>query len=146
MKNRSGRLKKIVSLAAADERRESVALGQSQRALDEALDRLHALEGYRHDYAASRDIGGEVSAVRWADYQTFLGRLDEAVKAQRQLILEGEQSVDAHRQRWMTRRQRLDSLSRVLERYSRDERAEAERRTQRTLDDRPRPRDFYDPD
>lgn len=146
MKNRSGRFAKIVSLAAADERRQSVALGRAQRALSEAVDRLDELERYRREYASSQRPAGEVSAVRWADYQAFLGRLDDAVKAQHQVILDGEQNVDAHRRRWVDRRQRLDSLNRVLDRYRLDERLEDERRQQRALDDRASGREFYDSD
>ena len=95
MKRRSGRFEKIVTLAAAAERNESVALGRARRALDEAVERLGELERYRHEYAAGHRTGDEVSAVRWADFQAFLGRLDEAVKTQRQVIRDGERIVYA---------------------------------------------------
>ena len=143
MKRRSGRFEKIVTLAAAAERSESVALGRARRALDEAVDRLGELERYRHEYAAGQRPGDEVSAVRWADFQAFLGRLDEAVNTQRQVIRDGEQSVDRHRRRWMIQRTRLDSLYRVLDGYRLKERLAAERRQQRALDDRSPVPDLY---
>lgn len=144
MKNRSDRIQKIVSLAAADERRVSIAMGQSHQDLRAAMSQLDELSSYRREYAAKQTPGGTADALRWHDYQAFLSRLDLAVKAQQQLILDGEKNLDAHRRRWMAKRQRLDSLQRVLERYRSDERAEADRLTQKRLDDLPKPRDIFD--
>lgn len=146
MKRRSERMQKIVSLAAADERRESLAMGESQRQLGALIERLDELTAYRREYAARELPASGVSALRWRDYQTFLARLDQAVTAQRELILDREKNVDAHRRRWMNKRRRLESLTRVLDRYRSEERVAADRRRQKVLDDRPPPGDRFDAD
>lgn len=143
MKSRADRIQRIVSLAAADERREAIAMGRSQQEHDAACKQLDELRSYRRDYATQRAPGGTVSAVCWHDYQTFLARLDHAVKAQQQTIVDGEDVVEAHRRRWMAKRQRLESLQRVLERYRYDERVADDRRTQKMLDDLPTPEDLF---
>jgi flagellar FliJ protein len=119
-------------------------MGESQRELDSALVRLDELSAYRNEYSARQVPGSSVSAARWHDYQAFLSRLDQAVSAQRQLILDAEQNVDAHRRRWIAKRQRRESLQRVLERYRREERIDVDRRLQQRLDDLPRAKDSYD--
>lgn len=145
MKSRVDRIQRIVSLATADEQRVSGAMGDSQRELESAQSRLDELGAYRNEYAARQVPGSTVSAVRWHDYQAFLSRLDQAVSAQRRLILDAEQNVDAHRRRWIAKRQRRESLQRVLDRYRRDERIHVDRRLQQRLDDLPRAKDnFHD--
>jgi flagellar FliJ protein len=144
MIRRSSRIEKVVSIAGSEERRESLELGKAQRALDDEIDRLAELQNYRRGYAEKTLPDGSLSAVRWQDYQHFLNRLDRAVTAQQQLILDGERNIDAHRRRWMAKRQRLESLERVVERYRKSESAHDERLLQKALDDLPAPGEFYD--
>ena len=127
-------MRKLVELAALEERRESIAVGQSQHELDAALQRLDELNRYRSEYASgAQPTSG--SALRWSDFQSFLARLDLALKAQRQVILDGERNVAAHRRRWLVKRQRLNSLQRVLERYDGEERIATDRLAQKRLDE-----------
>lgn len=144
MKNRTGQLRRIVALAAMEERRERVEMGKSQQELELAVSRLEELTSYRRGYDASQSVGASYSAVRWHDYQNFLARLDQAVDVQAGSILNGEQNVDAHRHRWMAKRGRLDSLERVLERYQAAEDSQAERAVQKALDDLPLKSDIYE--
>lgn len=143
MKKRSKRLEKIVALATMEERRECIDMGKSQQELDQALGRLEELTSYRSGYSDAPCVGASYSAFRWHDYQNFLSRLDQAVNAQQGFVLNGEQNVDAHRNRWMAKRQRLDSLERVLERYRAAEGSDIERALQKELDDRPIKPDIY---
>ena len=129
-------MQRIVALAAADEQRVTGALGQAQQELEKNLNRLDELTRYRRDYAGKQPAGS-VSAVRWHDYQAFLARLDQAIGVQRELILDAEQNVEAHRRRWIAKRQRRESLQRVLDRYRRDVRNQLDRRAEQRLDDLP---------
>lgn len=144
MKTRSNRMKKIVALAEMEERRECIEMGKSQQELDQAVNRLEELTTYRLSYGVAPRAGDSFSAVRWHDYQNFLSRLDQAVTTQKQFVLDGEQNVDAHRHRWMAKRQRLQSLERVLERYRSAEVSQAERALQKTLDDLPGQGNIFD--
>lgn len=144
MIRRSSRIEKVMSIAGSEERRESMELGKAQRALDEEINRLAELKDYRRSYAERTLPNASVTALRWQDYQHFLNRLDRAVSAQQQLILDGERNIDAHRRRWMAKRQRLESLERVVERYRKSESVHDERILQRALDDLPAQGNFYD--
>ncbi len=144
MKKRSGRLQKIVKLAAMEERKECIDMGRSQQELDQAVSRLGELTSYRRGYFSSPHVGESYSAVRWHDYQNFLLRLNQAVDAQEEFVLNGEQNVDAHRHRWMLKRQRLNSLEQVFERYKAAEESEIEKALQKTLDDLPMKPDIFE--
>lgn len=137
MKSRTRKIGKVASLAASEERRFGEQAGRSQKHLNEQLERLGELNAFRHNYA-KRNVGGAgVTSVHLKDYQNFLHRLDTAVKAQQQIVRDCEQNVATHRQRWMVKRQKLESLERVLEKYEAEDNAFEQRLEQKQQDDLP---------
>lgn len=137
MKQRSKKLKKVVSIAATEERESGMAAGRSQKLLNEQIDRLGELNAFRQSYA--RREFGEVSAMHLKDFQSFLSRLDNAVQSQQQIVHDCEQNLEIQRQRWTQKRQKLESLERVLEKSEEREAAFQERLQQKQLDDLARP-------
>lgn len=137
--SRSARLKRLVDIAAADERRAGLAVGRLITEHEKQQAQLGELNAFRTSYAdKSRGVSGSQSA-HWKDYQDFLGRLDTAVHAQHQIVRDAEQGIAAARQRWMVKRQRLDSLKKVFERARREESLKRDRDEQKQLDDLARP-------
>ena len=61
--------------------------------------------------------------------------MDAAVMAQRQIIQEGESNLEVHRQRWLAKRQRLESLERVLDKYKEQDREYEARLEQKSADE-----------
>lgn len=137
MRKRSKKLKKVVSVAATEERESGMAAGRSQKLLNEQLDRLGELNAFRQNYA--RRKFSEVSAMHLKDFHSFLSRLDNAVQSQQQIVNDCEQNVEIQRQRWTAKRQKLESLERVLEKSQEREAAYQERLQQKQLDDLARP-------
>lgn len=124
-------------MAASEERHHGEQTGRSQRSLNEQLAKLGELHAYRENYAGKAFANKGASASHWQDYQSFLRRLDRAVQSQQQIVLDGEQQLEAHRQRWMAKRQKLESLERVLTRCREQDRSFEERLEQKRLDDIP---------
>lgn len=139
-------MRRIVLITKTEERSQCQAMGRAQKKLDDEVDRLGELKAYRHSYRRQFQPGGDVSSARWQDYQNFLQRLDQAVSAQKEQVLTGQQNRDAHRQRWLVKKQKLESLERIVDRYRRSEDMEHERRLQKTLDDLPVTTDIYEPE
>lgn len=137
MKRKTRKISKVVSLAASEERRFSEQAGRSQRALNQQQERLSELTEYRRGYSNKSPAVGGVSSVHWKDYQTFMQRLDQATRTQHQVIRECEQNLQMHRQRWMIKRQKLESLERVLEKCHQRDALYASRLEQKQLDDLP---------
>lgn len=135
MKSRSGKIGKVVAIAEADERRVGQLAGQSHQRLNEQLARLGELNAFRRSYASRTSTDSIVSSTHWQDYQSFLNRLDTAVKAQQQIVQDCERKLATHRQRWMAKRQRVQSLERVVDKYQTQERLQEDRREQKRLDD-----------
>ena len=135
MRNRENRLKRVLDLAEQEERSEFVALGRIQKSVDEYVYRLEELETYRRDYSRKSSVGERLTPARWQDYQSFLNRINEAVALQKNQVQAGNEAREAHRQRWMLKRRRLDSIERAVDRYRRAEIIEDERKNQKVLDD-----------
>lgn len=135
MKKRTHKIDKIVSLAAAEERSLGAQAGRSRKYLDEQLERLGELNAFRHNYALKNSASDGVSAAHWKDFQNFVNRLDAAVTAQQQIIRDGERNLETHRQRWLAKRQRLESLERVLDKYKDQDRAYESRLEQKSADE-----------
>lgn len=143
MNRNTERMRRVVAIAAAEERREGIELGKSQRALDAERDRADELTAYRQSYAERPTPDGSVDALRWHDYQNFLQRLDQACDMQVQVVRDTQRNVDVHRARWLVKRQRLQSLEQVVARHLDVQRHDDERRLQKAIDDLPAYRDSY---
>ncbi len=145
MKKRTKKISKVVSLAASQERRFGEETGASQHRLNEQLTRLGELNAYRQSYRQKSPAATGMSAAHWHDYQSFLQRLDLAVESQQQIIRNCERTFEAHRQRWMVKRQKLESLERVLDKYRTADAVYAARIEQKQLDSLPnRTRSIFD--
>ena len=137
MKRRSDKLNKVVAIASSEERQSGQAAGQLQQRLEEQLARLGELNAFRHNY--TRPKTGSIRAQHWQDYQSFLARLDTAVRSQQQIIHDCEQKLEVQRRRWMAKRRKLESLQRLLDNSLARESRESERQEQKRLDDLTRP-------
>ncbi len=135
MKKRSKKLSRIVSLASSDERRCGEEAGKSRQELDRQKQRLGELNAFRHNYARHKPASTGVSSAHLKDYKLFLQRLDSAVSAQKDIIQDSERNYEAVRKRWMVKRQRRESLERVLDKHIRAEAAHDERLEQKKMDD-----------
>lgn len=146
MKKRSARLKKIAAVAVAEERSLGMQTGKAQKKLLEENRKLGELNAYREAYAAKARNASALSSAHWKDYQNFLYRLDQAVRSQQLVVDDCRKTLELHRRRWLIKRQRVESLERVQQRYRQQENARAERIEQRALDDLPGAPPLYDKD
>ena len=138
MKGRTRKIAKVATLAASEERALGEMAGRCRKHLDEQLDRLGELNAFRHNYARKNAPSTAMSSVHLKDYHDFLHRLDTAVRAQQQIVRESEQNLETHRKRWIAKRQRLESLRRVLDRYQEEDDLHDARMEQKRLDDLPK--------
>ena len=140
MKKRSERIKRVQSLAESVERSYCQAMGEAQRQLVEHQRQLEELKTYREDYASKRNPGTPgkaISSAQYSDYQNFLQRLDDAVHAQSEAVRSTERDRDVHRDRWLVKRRKTESLKRVVERFATDETQRGKRLQQKQQDELP---------
>lgn len=137
MSVRSRKIGKVTRLAESEERRFGELAGHAQHSLEEQRVRLGELHAFRHNYASRATVSTTVRAAHMQDYHNFLSRLDLAIKTQEQIVRDYEQRAAVHRQRWLAKRQRVESLQRVLEKYRVEDKAHEARLEQKRLDELP---------
>jgi flagellar FliJ protein len=121
-----------------DERR-GVAqrLAQKQSGFDTAGQRLHELLRYREEYlqryqqAASAGLVG----TQLRDYQSFLAKLDQAVRQQQDLLARARAETEFERDKLRDVNGQIAAVGGVASRWSADERRVDERREQRHSDE-----------
>lgn len=133
---RSDRMQPIQELAGTRERDAGAVLADARRVLDERERQLAELKQYRADYAARSAPGGSsVDPVRLQNYHSFLGRLQDAIRQQEQLVLAARADCERKTAAWQERRIEAASLTRAVDNMQTAERKVEDRREQRELDE-----------
>jgi flagellar protein FliJ len=134
---RSKRLKPVGEMAEGEERECAAAVADLQARLEDAHRRGAELKRYLVEYQSmfqQRAAGGiEVSGLR--DYQTFLARLNEAVRQQDSVIAQIESDCARARVQWLEAAARKSAVSRVIESARTEDQRSEERRSQKENDE-----------
>jgi len=134
---RSKRLEPVGEMAEGEERECATAVAGLQAQLQEAHRRGAELKRYLVEYQSmfqQRAAAGiEVSGLR--DYQTFLARLNEAVRQQDSVIAQIESDCARARVQWLEAAARKSAVSRVIESARTEDQRSEERRSQKENDE-----------
>jgi flagellar protein FliJ len=135
---RSRQLKTAQQLFGQEERRKAETLALSERALRESEAKLAELKTYRADYLKdfAQRAGGGMSAARARDYQTFIARLEEALRLQAELVNQARAERAELLTKWRGAARRSVAVDRAVERHTTAARRAADRSEQRDSDER----------
>lgn len=113
-------------------------MGAAQRSLGAAELRLQELQRYHSDYLdgfqRNARAGGNALALR--DFQQFLGRLEEAIRQQEQIVVQARQSVAGSTRQWQSAAQRVKAVDSVVGKWQGEERRREDRLEQKDIDER----------
>ncbi len=120
------------------ERRKAEALARCERRVLEAESRLGELERYRaaymQDFNRRAQAGLDGAGVR--EYQVFLGRLDEALRHQDQVVVQARLQRGAELQSWRLAARRAAAVDSLTEHWRDEERRAEDKREQHETDER----------
>ena len=135
---RAQRLEMVQNVVDDQERRRAEALAASERRVVENETKLAELEsyhaGYVRDFKLRAEAGMDGAAAR--DYQTFLARLEEALRQQSQVIVRARAQRDAELLTWQGAAQRAEAVGQMLKRFRTEEERAQDRRDQHETDER----------
>ncbi len=97
--NTPSALNMLVQLAADASSMAAKKLGAAIKYLEENQSKLAMLLSYRQDYAARLhgQLQNGLSASGHQNYQSFLGKLDQAIRGQHEIVESGKQQVEQQR-------------------------------------------------
>ena len=111
-------------------------MGEAAKKVAELEQQLQQLLAYRDEYVRnSAQSAGTMDAVRLQNYRSFLDRLGEALRQHTKNLDTARAEYERRRALWSEKSIEAESLSRVVDRYRREEQHDADRREQREGDD-----------
>jgi flagellar FliJ protein len=135
---RAQRLEMVQNVVDDQERRRAEALAGSERRVSESEAKLAELESYHDSYVRGFAIRAEagIDGVMARDYQAFLGRLEEAIRQQTQVVIRARAQRDGEKQTWQGAAQRAAAVGQMVKRFQTEEAHALDRREQHESDER----------
>jgi flagellar protein FliJ len=133
---KSKRFEPIHEIASTSAKDLSGAMGEAQRKVTDLEKQLQQLQSYRDEYVRnSTQSGGAIDAVKLQNYRSFLERLGEAMRQHAKSLETARAEYEKRRLAWSEKRIEAESLSRVVDRFRKEEQHEADAREQRDGDE-----------
>jgi flagellar FliJ protein len=134
---RSKRLEPVGELAEEEERECALQVANLQQRFDEAQKRGSELKRYLVEYQSMFQqraaAGMGVAGLR--DYQTFLARLNDAVRQQDAVVAQVEADCARARVKWLEAAARKNAVTKVIKNARTEDRKIEERRSQKETDE-----------
>jgi len=127
----------LIELASAETDEAARRLGNAIRATERAEKKLELLQKYRDDYSSrfqARMTQG-VSPMGYRNFQAFIGKLDEAIAGQQQVVLDAEQGVTREKGAWQESERKRMSYDTLASRQLRQELKLENKRDQKLNDE-----------
>jgi flagellar protein FliJ len=119
------------------ERRKAEALAACDKEVRAAQAKLEELETYRAAYVQdfARRAGSGMNGAGVREYQVFLGRLDEALRHQTQILAQARLRRDAELENWRNAARRAAAVGNLASHWQAEERVAAEKVEQKEADE-----------
>lgn len=130
-------LQTLVDLAQRESDNRAKRLGVALKAVEEAEQKLQMLLGYRQDYADRLDQAqmNGITPFAYANFVAFLGKLDNAINGQREVIKHAEYKADTERKALQESERKRLSYRTLNDRAAAQALAIETRRDQKMMDD-----------
>ena len=133
---RSKRFEPIQELASNSADNLSRSMADAARRVADLERQFEQLKTYRDEYVAkSTAAGGAMDGLKLQNYRSFIDRLGEAIRQHVSKLDTARAEYERRRVLWSEKRIEAESLSRVIDRFRKEELHVAERREQREGDD-----------
>jgi flagellar protein FliJ len=133
---RSKRMQPVAHVAHNRQQDAARQMGERQRQLDEHVNRLDELNSYRSEYTRRFEAGSDaMTGMNVRDYRLFLSRLNQAIEEQARRVEHARNELEQSRGQWTASRVHSDAINKVVDRFEKDERRQAERREQARNDE-----------
>lgn len=133
----SSALDTLIELATRDTDEAAKRLGRAMKAAEEAEQKLVLLSQYRDDYMVrcQQSLQTGLSAAAYANFQQFIGKLEQAVIGQQSAIRDARLIVERERKAWQECERKRMSYGTLAERAAKVQQAKENKRDQKQMDE-----------
>jgi flagellar protein FliJ len=132
---KSKRFEPIREIASTSAKDLSRAMGEAARKVADLERQFEQLQSYRDEYARNSQSPAAIDAVKLQNYRSFLDRLGEALRLHLKNLDTARAEYERRRALWSEKRIEAESLSRVVDRFRKEEQHAADRREQHEGDE-----------
>ena len=132
---KSKRFEPIREIASTSAKDLSRAMGEAARKVADLERQFEQLQSYRDEYARNSQSPAAIDAVKLQNYRSFLDRLGEALRQHLKNLDTARAEYERRRALWSEKRIEAESLSRVVDRFRREEQHAADQREQHEGDE-----------
>jgi len=127
----------LIDLAQRESDACAKRLGAALKAVEEGEQKLTMLTGYRQDYADKLDAAqvNGITPFAYANFTAFVGKLDNAINGQREVIKHAQFKADTERRAWQESERKRLSYRTLNERAAQEALAIENKRDQKMMDD-----------
>ena len=134
--SRAERMKKLVELSDKKVEDASLECQQIRSEYQQSVSQLNSLEQYQHEYGVRlNQPNTEINATWFKDRMTFLDQLQTAIDGQSDVIDHNKTKVEASQEALNQQQRNKMALEKVADKFSQQEKAEAEQKEQAAMDD-----------
>ena len=132
---KSKRFEPIREIASSSAKDLSRAMGEAARKVADLERQFEQLQSYRDEYVRNSQSPAAIDAVKLQNYRSFLDRLGEALRLHLKNLDTARAEYERRRALWSEKRIEAESLSRVVDRFRKEEQHAADRREQHEGDE-----------
>jgi flagellar export protein FliJ len=133
---KSKRFEPIRQIASTSAKDLSRVMGEAARKVADLERQMEQLQAYRDEYVrTSAQSGGTMDAVKLQNYRSFLDRLGDALRQHLKSLDSARAEFEKRRAQWSEKRIEAETLSRVVDRFRKEEQHASDRREQHEDDD-----------
>jgi flagellar export protein FliJ len=132
---KSKRFEPIREIASTSAKDLSRAMGEAARKVADLERQFEQLQSYRDEYARNSQSPAAIDAVKLQNYRSFLDRLGEALRLHLKNLDTARAEYERRRALWSEKRIEAESLSRVVDRFRKEEQHAADQREQHEGDE-----------
>ena len=130
-------LETLIDLAQRESDDRARKLGVALKAVEEAQQKLTMLLGYRDDYARKLEAAqvAGITPFAYHNFVAFVGKLDNAINGQREVLRHAEQRSGVVRQAWQESERKRLSYRTLSERAAQEALKVENKRDQKAMDE-----------
>jgi flagellar export protein FliJ len=132
---KSKRFEPIRQIASTSAKDLSRVMGDAARKVADLERQLEQLQAYRDEYVRTSAQSGTMDAVKLQNYRSFLDRLGDALRQHLKSLDSARAEFEKRRAQWSEKRIEAETLSRVVDRFRKEEQHASDRREQHEGDD-----------
>ncbi|GGI16352.1 MAG: flagellar export protein FliJ [Oxalicibacterium faecigallinarum] len=133
----SSALGTLIELATKETDDAAKRLGVAMKGVEDAEQKLALLNQYRDDYMVrfQNNLSAGLSAMAYANYQQFIGKLDQAIQSQQLVVRDAKIRVDREKEHWQSCERKRMSYGTLADRAEKVQLAKENKRDQKQMDE-----------